>query len=117
MEILGVMALIVLVVAAASALGQVWGPLLFGVGFAGWGGLLLVSGYTSPIPEIGVAYVAGSVGEFAVAREFWRARDMPKGPSAGWRWVAVLVGIAGSVMVVGLLLIIAAAIAGYYSQL
>lgn len=117
MEILLVIGLVALVAVVASALGEVWGPLLIGLGFAGWGSLVLVSGYISPWPEIGVGYLGGSLAEFAAAREFWRCRGSRSGPSVAWRVMAALVGIAGTLLVGVLVMLVAIAIAGFYSQL
>lgn len=117
MEILLVIGLIALVAVVASALGEIWGPLLIGLGFAGWGSLILVSGYTSPWPEIGVGYLGGSLAEFAAAREFWRCRDSRSGPPGAWRAMAALLGVAGTLLVGVLVMLVAIAIAGFYSQL
>lgn len=90
--------LIALIAIVASALGEVRGPLLIGLGFAGRGSLVLVSGYTSPWPEIGVGYLGGSLAEIAAAREFGRCRGSRPGPSVAWRAMAALVGIAGTIL-------------------
>lgn len=88
--------LLALVAIGASAGGKAWGPLLLGLGFAGWGALLLLGGNRSPWPEVGLLYLCGSLAEFAAAGEFWRRSGARKGPSPGWRVWAALLGVAGS---------------------
>lgn len=117
MELLAVLTLVAILVLLACALGQVWAPLLTGFAFLGVAALFLLSGYRSPWPEFGLLYLGGSLGEFAAVDEFWRQRGARGGPSAGWRLAATLIGFAGCVMFVVVLLIVAAAIGSYYSQL
>jgi hypothetical protein len=108
MWILGVIALFVMLAVAGAALGQVWGPLLLAVGFAGWGVLLLVSGFGYPLQMIGVGYLLVGVLEFAAAWEFWLPAPAG-GPSSSWRVGAALTGVAGALGVFGLLMAIAGA--------
>jgi hypothetical protein len=117
MELLVVLTLVTILVLLAMALGQVWAPLLTGFTFLGIAALFLLSGYASPWPQLGVLYLGGSLGELVVADEYWAQRGVRGGPSAGWRLAATLIGLAGCVLFVVMLLIVAAAIGSFYSQL
>lgn len=112
MEILAVIGLAALIAIVGCVMGQVWGPLMVGLGFAGWGALLLLSGFRSPGPELGLLYLGGSFTEFVAASEFWDAQHSPLGPSAKWTLTAALVGFVGTVGVVVLVFMIAAAVVG-----
>lgn len=107
MLLLVVIALVALVAFAGCALGEVIGPAMFGLGFAGFGALLLMSGFGSPGPAIGLVYLCGSVVEFAAAGEFTRWNGTKGGPPRGWRAWAALVGVAGSLLIVLLLVALA----------
>lgn len=109
--------LVVLLAIAATALGQAWGPLLLAIGFGGLAALFLASGYRSPGPEIGVAYLGASVSELAAANEYWNRHEDSGGPDGAWRFVATGIGLAGTVGFVGVLFLLARAIVGYYSLL
>ncbi len=113
--LVGIM-LVAVIAIIAAALGSIWGPLLIGTGFGAWAVLILTSGYTSPWPELGILYLIGSVGEFAAAGEFWTVRGLGM-PSRGWRGFAAGVGLVGALLFVVMILLVAAAIAGFYSQL
>jgi hypothetical protein len=115
MLLLVVIALVALVAFVGCALGEVVGPAVFGLGFAGFGMLLLMSGIGSPGPAIGLVYLCGSVVEFAAAGEFRRWNGTKGGPPRGWRVWAALVGVAGSLLIV--LLLIALAYAAMMSVL
>jgi hypothetical protein len=108
MWIIGVIGVLALVAIIGTALGQLWGPLLLALGFAGWGALLLLSGFRYPFPMIGVAYLMASVGELAAAWEFWQPASA-EGPSASWRGGAALAGVLGALGAMGLLVVLAAA--------
>jgi hypothetical protein len=79
--------------------GLVRGPVLFGLGFAGVGALLL-SGYVAPTTDF------GGVTEFAAAMGFQRSK------STGWMNLARVVAVAGLVLL--LLLPFLAAFVGYH---
>jgi hypothetical protein len=103
MWLLAMIALVALLALVACALGQFWGPVLVGLGFAGWGAWLLLSGcYRSPWSEAGLLFLCGSVVEFAAAGEFWRWRGTEGGSPLGWRVMATLLAVAGSILAVGL---------------
>ncbi len=103
MWLLALIALVALVALVACALGKSWGPFLVGLGFAGWGARLLLSGsYRSPWSEAGLLYLCGSVVEFAAAWEFWGWRGTEGGSLLGWRVMATLLGVAGSILAAGL---------------
>jgi hypothetical protein len=95
MWIIGVIALLVVGAIVGTTLGQVWGPLLLAVGFAGWGVLLLVSGFGYPLQVAGVACLMASAGELAAAWEFWLPASA-EGASRSWRVGAALTGVAGA---------------------
>jgi hypothetical protein len=100
---LAIIALVALLAIVACALGKSWGPLLVGLGFAGWGAWLLLSGsYRSPWPEAGLLFLCGSVVEFAAAGEFWRRNGTEGGSPLGWRVMATLLAVAGSILAAGL---------------
>jgi hypothetical protein len=90
--------------------GLVRGPVLFGLGFAGVGALLL-SGYVAPTTDFGVLcfgvlYLGAGVTEFAAAMGFQRSK------STGWMNLARVVAVAGLVLL--LLLPFLAAFVGYH---
>ena len=70
--------------------GLVWGPVCLGLVFAGVGLYSLFS-----VPEVGLAYIGGSVAEVAAAREFQRRRGTQGTPPDGWRQWAVFVAVVG----------------------
>ena len=85
MTLLVIVALVALVAVLACALGQLWGPLLLGLGFAGWGAVCVFGGYRSPWPELGLLYLVGGVVEISAAMEFWRWHGTRSGPRLGGR--------------------------------
>jgi hypothetical protein len=102
MWLLAIIAVVALLAIAGCALGKVWGPFLVGLGFAGWGALVLLSGLRSPWPEAGLLYLCGSVVEFAAAGEFLKWSGTEGGSPLGWRVMATLLAVAGSLLAVGL---------------
>ena len=110
-----VIAVIALVAIVACALGQVWGPLVIALGLAGWAAFMLLSGFTSPGPEVGLLALGGSVAEFAAASEFWDRRGARAGAPLRWRATATLVGAGGSLLVVVSLGVLASAAIGAWS--
>jgi len=108
-------AVIAVVAIVACALGQVWGPLVIALGLAGWAALMLMSGFTSPGPELGLLSLGGSVAEFAAASEFWDRRGARTGVPLRWRALATLVGAGGSLLVVMSLGVFASAAIGVWS--
>ena len=117
MEVLAVISLVALFAIVASAMGHVLGPLVLGLGYLGLAALFLLSGYRSPGPEIGFSYLVGCVGELGAAGAFWSRRKDPRGPAVEWRVAATLLGLAGVLLFVAFLIILAAAIGSFYSQL
>jgi hypothetical protein len=85
-----------LVVAFFTSLrGLARGPIIFGLGLAGVGALLLRPGPQSPATELGLMYLGGSLGEFAAAIGFWWFFDADRKPSRRWRIWAVGIAVAG----------------------
>ena len=109
MWVLVAIGLLALVAIIGTAQGRLWGPLFIAVGFAGWGVLILISGFRYPFPLIGVVYLMASAGELAAAWEFWQPGD-GKGPSVAWRQGAALTGVVGGLASFVLLMWMAGAI-------
>ena len=115
MWLLVMIALVALVAILGCAFGESWGPVILGLGFAGFGALLLMSGYRSPWPETGLVFLGGSVVEFAAAGRFWRWSRTDARPPIPWRTWAASVGVAGSLLGVMSLGVFASAAIGVWS--
>ena len=109
MELFVMIWLVALVASVVTAFGNAWGPAVLGVGLAGWGLLLLLSGLRGPIPAFGILYVCAGFAEFAATWKFMQPASA-RGPSVSWRAGAALVGVAGTIGSVILLVLIAQAV-------
>jgi len=109
MELFVIIVLAALVASIVAALGNAWGPAVLGVGLIAWGLLLLVSGLRGPIPAFGLLYLCAGLAEFAATWEFMQPVS-GSGPSVAWRTGAALIGVAGTIGSVILLVLIAQAV-------
>ena len=111
MELFVMIWLVALVASFATASGHAWGPVVLGIGLAGLGLLLLVSGLREPIPVFGLLYLCAGFAEFAAAWEFIQPVS-GNGASVAWRSGAALIGFGGTIGSVILLVLIAQAVIG-----
>jgi hypothetical protein len=93
---LAIIAILALIPLIWCAVGTFWGPGIFGLVFL-LPALVLLLGHSTQGVALGLVCLVASIVELSAAHEYWTLRNSVAGPSRGWRALATLVGLAGSV--------------------
>ena len=97
--LLAIIALLALIPLTGCATGAFWGPGIFAVTFV-LPALVLLMGRSTGGAVFGLLCLVAAIVELSASNEYWKRRNTVAGPSRGWRALAILVGLAGSALLV-----------------
>jgi uncharacterized membrane protein len=97
--LLAIIALVALIPLTGCATGAYWGPGILGVAFL-LPALMLFMGRSTGGAVLGLLCLVAAIVELSAANEYWSRRNTAAGPSRAWRALAIVVGLAGSALLV-----------------